>query len=79
MASLGPDGGQRDIVYLALEFKTLCSVGGLDGIYNIVELLMGLLYRVAEGSILVGRNAAANAEVQTPSLQQDVEHGYLMG
>ena len=79
MASLRPDAGRRYIVHLAPELEALGTVGGPDGIYYIIEVLVRLLYRVAEGSVLVGSNAATDSQVQTPSLQQDVEHGYLVG
>ena len=61
MAGLGPDGGGRDIVHISLELEAFCAVGGPDGVDDIVEILVGLFYGVAQRSIFVGRDSPADA------------------
>ena len=69
MSRLRPYGGRRDVVHLAVELETLGAVGSLDCVDNIVEVFVGLLQRVAEGSVFVGSDAAADTKVKTPAPQ----------
>ena len=79
MPGLWSDGGGRNLVHLAVKGKALGSVGGPDGIDDVVEVGVRLLDGNAEGGVLMGGHSSPDAEMQPASAEEDVEHRDLAG
>ena len=78
VARLGADGGWGNFIDVAIKRKALGAIGGPQDLDHFIEVLVRLRHRVAERGILMRRDAAPNPQVQTPPLQQDIEHGDLV-